>query len=616
MSAEEVKPAKEAATPAEAVEPPKTPAVQALEGASNKGIAEVHQTQQQQQQQQTLDACIAKEGPVLAPGTTMLEALTSSEVDKKLGGDCAGTEQVADLRKKLGPAAEGQKVKLETRPDGTIVETRFENDKPVLRVENNPDGSTVESRFKDGKLVSLKSTKGDVTSLKSFDESGNLTTTLIESGTGADKVQTWSFAGGDNLIIRADGRFNGTINGRAVEGKGQAAIEGYFREALTDEKYVPDVTRDSFAADTHGSSMIVSGDTRTGAIVSKSGDLNILAPNASGEIQRNIATFSGDTMTLHGPNGVVTEIKAQSSENGKYTFTHNGITYTVQNDSLQQMKSMKGNVEQIATRGPKGWSNEAIERPVDESGNLGPENRVISTINEKGELQAQVMDGDKPVQTTIITPESRITYKGDGTDRSPENTLVRATNNSLETPDIVRNGNMVYDRTGGFSDKDGAGVYYDVVSGKNLTNTQLLQFASFAAAMSAQVSSFQNYFEGVALGANGELPSVDGKIAQIQAFMGYVNCNVNGSRYVGMLVMANQALESGNAARGRAGVVVPDQTSQEAGFQDPGLVARCSADVQHSPSLVLINGGKTYNCEAMVADAEDTLPPFIIVRNA
>lgn len=614
MSAEEAKPEKAAAP--EAVETPQSPADVALKGASDKGIAEVHQTQQQQQQQQTLDGCIAKEGPVLAPGTTMLEALTSGEIDKKLGGDCAGTEQVADLRKKLGPAAEGQKVKLETRPDGTRVETRFENDKPVLRVENNPDGSTVESRFKDGKLVSLKSTKGDVTSLKSFDESGNLTTTLIESGTGADKVQTWSFAGGDNLIIRADGRFNGTINGRAVEGKGQAAIEGYFREALTDEKYVPDVTRDSFAADTQGSSMIVSGDTRTGAIVSKSGDLNILAPNASGEIQRNIVTFSGNIMTLHGPHGALAEVKGQANDNGEYTFTHNGITYTVRNDSLQQMKSMKGNVEQIATRGPKGWSNEAIERPVDESGNLGPENRVISTINEKGELQAQVMDGDKPVQTTIITPESRITYKGDGTDRSPENTLMRATNNSLETPDIVRNGNMVFDRTGGFSDKDGAGVYYDVVSGKNLTNTQLLQFASFAAAMSAQVSSFQNYFEGVALGANGELPSVDGKIAQIQAFMGYVNCNVNGSRYVGMLVMANQALESGNAARGRAGVVVPDQTSQEAGFQDPGLVARCSADVQHSPSLVLINGGKTYNCEAKVADAEDTLPPFIIVRNA
>lgn len=594
MSAEEVKPEKAAA--------PEAPAEGAVENnparveaaATEKIRTEV--TESQRQQQQTLDACIAKEGPVLAPGTTMLEALTSGEVDKKLGGDCAGTEQVAELRKKLGPAAEGQQVKLETRPDGTKVETRFENDKPVLRVETNPDGSTVESRFKDGKLVSLKSTKGDVTSLKSFDESGNLTTTLIESGTGADKVQTWSFAGGDNLVIRADGRFNGTINGRAVEGKGQAAIEGYFKEALTDETYVPDVTRDSFGADTHGSSMIVSGDTRTGAIVSKSGELNILAPNASGEIQRNIVTFSGDTMTLHGPNGALTEIKAQSSENGKYTFTHNGITYTVQNDSLQQMKSMKGNVEQIATRGPKGWSNEAVERPVDESGNLGPENRVRSSINEQGELQTQVMDGDRPVQTTIITPESRITYKGDGTDRSPENILMRATANSLETPDIVRNGNMVYDRTGSFSDKDhfGPGVYYDVVSGKNLTNTQLLQFASFAAAMSAQVSSFQNYFEGVALGANGELPSVDGKIAQIQAFMGYVNCNVNGSRYVGMLVMANQALESGNAARGRAGVVVPDQTSQEAGFQDPGLVARTGEDVCRKASLSLIKGGEHY----------------------
>ena len=45
--------------------------------------------------------------------------------------------------------------------------------------------------------------KATKTSLKSFDESGNLTTTLIESGTGADKVQTWSFAGGDNLVIRA-----------------------------------------------------------------------------------------------------------------------------------------------------------------------------------------------------------------------------------------------------------------------------------------------------------------------------------------------------------------------------------------------------------------------------
>ncbi|QQR58631.1 MAG: hypothetical protein IPG59_03790 [Candidatus Melainabacteria bacterium] len=600
MAAEEVKPEKAAATPeAPAAEGATENSPARVEAAATEKIR-TEVTESQRQQQGTLNECIVKEGAVLAPGTTMLEALTSGEVDKKLGGDCAGTEQVADLRRKLGPASEGQQVKLETRPDGTRVETRFENDKPVLGVENKPDGSTVESRFKDGRLLSVKSTEGDKTSLKSFDESGNLTTTLIESGTGADKVQTWSFAGGDNLVIRADGRFNGTINGRAVEGKGQAAIEGYFNEALTDEKYVPDVTRDSFGADTHGSSMIISGDTRTGAIIGKSGDLNILAPNASGEIQRNIATFSGDTMTLHGPNGAVTEVKAQSSENGKYVFNHNGITYTVQNDSLQQMKSMKGNVEQIATRGPKGWSNEAIERPVDESGNLGPENRVRSSINEKGELQTQVMDGDKPVQTTIITPESRITYKGDGTDRSLDNILMRATNNSLETPDIVRNGNMVYDRTGGFSDKDGAGVYYDVVSGRNLTNTQLLQFASFAAAMSSQVSSFQNFFESVAVGANDMLGSVDARIGQIQAFIGFVNCNVNGSRYLGLLVPANGALVCGIAARERAGVCVPDQVATENGLNNPGLVARTPEDVCQSPSLALINGGKTY--ESLLKD--------------
>jgi len=587
-----------------------------VEAAATERIrTEVTETLTQQQQQQTLDACKAKEGPVLAPGTTMLEALTSSEVDKRLGGDCAGTEKIAELRRQLGPAADGQQVKLETRPDGTRIETRLENDKPVLRLETNPDGSTVESRFQDGKLVSLKSIKGDVTSLKSFDGNGNLTTLLIESGTGSDKVQTWSFAGGDNLVIRADGSFDGTINGRAVKGKGQAAIEGYFKEALTDQTYVPDVTKDSFAADTYGSSMIVSGDTRTGAIVGKSGDLNIFAPSASGEIQRNIATFSGDTMTLHGPNGAVTEVKAQANENGKYTFIHNGISYTVQNDSLQQMKSMKGNVEQIATRGPKGWENVATERPVDVSGNPCPENVVRSSINEKGELQAQLMDGDKPVQTTIITPESRITYGGDGTDRSPENILMRATNDLLETPDVTRHGNMVYDSTGGFSDKDGSGVYYDVVSGKNLTNTQLLQFASFAQSMSNQVSSFQNYFEGVAVGANGELPSVDAKIAQIQAFMGYVNCNVNGSRYVGMLTMANQALDSGNAARGRAGIVEPDDISQRAGLNDPRLVARCGDDVCHKPNLALIRGGEDYLKEQKVA-ANDALPPLDLFRNA
>ena len=140
---------------------------------------------------------------------------------------------------------------------------------------------------------------------------------------------------------------------------------------------------------------------------------------------------------------------------------------------------------------------------------------------------------------------------------------MRATNNSLETPDIVRNGNMVYDRTGGFSDKDGAGVYYDVVSGRNLTNTQLLQFASFAAAMSSQVSSFQNFFESVAVGANDMLGSVDARIGQIQAFIGFVNCNVNGSRYLGLLVPANGALVCGIAARERAGVCVPDQVATE-----------------------------------------------------
>ncbi len=588
-----------------------TPEQQANIAASEKGIQEVQQTQQQQQQQK-FDGCVAKGGPELANGQTLLQALTSSEVDKKLGGDCAATERVAELRKAVAPAADGQPVKIETRPDGTRIETRFENDKPVLRLETQPDGSSLESRFENGKLISQRSTKGDVVSLKMYDSSGNLTTTLLESGTGADKVQIWTFADGDNLRVNADGTFNGTINGRAIDGKGKAAIEAFFKEALADNNYVPDLSRDSFGADTHGSSMIINSDNRTGAIVDKSGRLNIFSADDSGGINRSIATFSGDTMILQGPDGTLTKVQGKIDDTGAYTFFHNGITYKSLDGKFQGMSTQRGDVTQRVFIGEKGWQNEAIENnPKAEDGSLMPPNKVVTITNEKGEILSTVMSGDKPIQTTVTTAESRTTYKGDGSDRSSENILMRATDNSVQTREMVREGNMVYDRTGAYSDKDpfGPGVYYDVVSGKNLTNTQLLQFASFAAAMSSQVSSFQNYFDGVARGDNSSLPSVDSKLAQIQAFIGYVNCNVNGSRYVGLLVPANAALISGNAARERAGVVVPDLTSTEQGFQDPCLVARTGCDVKQSPSLALINGGKHYETAA-----DESLPPLQLIR--
>lgn len=582
-----------------------------LKGASDKSIQEVQQTQQQQQQQK-FDACVAKAGPDLPAGGNLLDALTANRLNEKMGGDCTATDTVADLHKKSTPAPDGHQVKLETRPDGTKVETRFENDKLALRIETNPDGSTVESKFgPDGRLVSEKSVKGDNATLRLFDESGRVTT-LTEAGTGNDKVQVWTFPDGDNLRIEANGTFRGTINGKAIEGKGRAEIAAFIREALSDQNFVPDVSKDSFATDLHGSSMIISGDTRTGAIISKSGDLNIFTPDESGVPQRNIATFSGDTMTLHGPNGSVSEIKGQLGPDGKYTFLHNGITYTVENNALQGMRSQKGNVDQIVTKGPNGWQNEAIERPVDENGNPSPENRVVTKFNDKGELQAQIMDGDKPVSTTIITPDSRITYKGDGTNRSPENIIMRATNNSLETPEIARSGNMIYDVTGRFSDQDrGEARVYNGGAPTSLTKSQLLQIASFTSAMANQVASFTNYFESVSVGDNSAMPSIESKLGQIQAFMGYVNCNVNGSRFLGLLPMANKALETGCAARDRAGIVPPGQVALDSGFSDPGLVARTGSDVCHSPSLALINGGKYY----AEAEALKDLPALQLCKN-
>lgn len=609
MAEEKAKPVEAAAETPEKAEPEKV-----ADAAGLKMSAEVVQTQLEQKQQ-TLDACVAKGGPELQNGQTLLQALTSSEVDKKLGGDCAGTDLVANLRKQIGPAPDGQPVKIETRPDGSRIETRFENGNPVLRLETQQDGSSVESRFENGRLTSQRSIKGDIASLKMFDDKGNLTTTLLESGTGADKVQMWTFADGDNLRIRADGTFNGTINGRAIDGKGKAEIEAFFREALADNNFKPDLSRDSFGADTHGTSMIISGDNRTGAIVSKSGELNILTSTDTGNINRNTVTFSGDTMILQGPQGALTVVKGTTDGSGLYTFTYNGITYTAQDGKFQGMSSVRGDVTQTVTKGPNGWRNEAVETPKAEDGTPLTPNRVVTSTNDKGEVISTVMAGDKPVQTTVTTLENRTTYKGDGTDRSPENIIMRATDNKVETPEIVRQGNMVYDRTGAYSDKDpfGAGVYYDVVSGRNLTNTQLLQFASFAAAMSSQVSSFQNYFETVSTGANNEMGSIEGKIGQIQAFIGYVNCNVNGSRFASLLVPANTALISGFDARARAGVVVPDRIATESGLRDPGLEARTANDIRLSPSsLMLINGGKHY--EEVDSKTDGALPPLQLIR--
>lgn len=596
----------EAAAPSDA--PKDAPKVEAA--ATEKIITEVIDTQQQQMQQK-FEGCVAKGGPDLPKGD-ILNALTANRLNEKLGGDCTATDTVANLHKKLGPASDQQQVRVETRPDGSRVETRFENDKLATKIETNPDGSLVESKYgPDGRIVSERSVRGDSATLRMWDEKGNVTT-VTEQGIGEKKVQMWTFPDGDNLRIQADGTFNGTINGRAVEGKNQAEIAAYIREALSDQSFVPDVSKDSFATDLKGSSMIASGDTRTAAIISKSGDLNIFTADESGVPQRNIATFAGDTMTLHGPNGALAEIKGQLGPDGKYTFFHNGITYTVQNDSIQGMRSMKGNVEQVVTKGPNGWHNEAIERPVDESGNPLATNRVVITFNDKGELQSQVLNGDKPLQTTIITPDSRITYKGDGTDRSPDNVLMRATNNSVESPEVSRSGSMVYDSTGRFSDQDRseARVYNGGVP-TSLTKSQLLQIASFTSAMANQVASFTNYFESVSVGDNSAMPSIESKLGQIQAFMGYVNCNVNGSRFLGLLPMANKALETGCAARDRAGIVPPDQVALDSGFSDPGLVARTGSDVSHSPSLALINGGKFY----AEAEALKGLPALQLFKN-
>ncbi|MDX2105458.1 MAG: hypothetical protein SFY67_03560 [Candidatus Melainabacteria bacterium] len=596
MAAEEVKPDKGAAAPAETeldATPPNPEAE--LKGASEKGIAEVQQTQQQLQQERTFQGCVAQAGTDLPKDGNVLDALNSSRLDEKLGGDCAAIDTVANLHKGTTPATDGQQVKVEIRPDGTRVETRFENDKLATRIETNRDGSTVESKFgPDGRLVSERSVRGDSATLRMFDESGNVTT-LTESGEGKDKVQVWTFPDGDNLRIEANGTFRGTINGKAIEGKGKAEIAAFIRQALTDQDFVPDTSRDSFATDLYGSSMITSSDTRTGAVISKSGDLNIFTPDESGTPQRNIATFSGDTMTLHGPNGAVSEVKGQLGADGKYTFVHNGITYTVENNAVQGMRSQKGIVDQIVTKGPNGWQNEAIERPVDESGNPCPENRVVTTFNDKGELQSQIMDGDKPLSTTIITEGARTTYKGDGSDRSPENIIMRATNSSLETPEITRNGNMVYDVTGRFSDQDRSEArVYNGGAPTSLTKSQLLQFASFTSAMSQQISSFESFFKGVQVGANDMMGAIDSKLGQIQAFIGYVNCNVNGSRFVGLLVAANTALIAGNEAMAKAGTCLPDPVATLAGLNNPELAARTPEDVCKSPSLTLVMGKKGY----------------------
>ena len=110
MAAEEVKPEKAAATPeAPAAEGATENSPARVEAAATEKIR-TEVTESQRQQQGTLNECIAKEGAVLAPGTTMLEALTSGEVDKKLGGDCAGTEQVATYAENWVQPQKGNKL--------------------------------------------------------------------------------------------------------------------------------------------------------------------------------------------------------------------------------------------------------------------------------------------------------------------------------------------------------------------------------------------------------------------------------------------------------------------------------------------------------------------------
>lgn len=574
-----------------------TPEQQANIAASEKAITEVHQTEQQQQQQQKFDACVAQSMPELPKGQNLLDALTSSTLDKKLGGDCAATDRVADLHRELLPQNDKQQVKVETHPDGTRLESRFEN----------------------GKLIAQRSVFGDTTTLRTYDADGNLTT-VTEKGTGENRVQTWTFPDGDNLRIKADGSFQGEINGVAVAGKGKAQIEAFFKLALADQNYVPDLSKDSFGSDLHGSAVIINGDKRTGAVINKGGDLNIFTADSSGVAQRNVVSFNGDTMTLHGPDGAVTSIKAQTFKDGVYTFSHNGIEYSVQGDKVQKMFAARGNVDQTITKGPNGWNNESVEHVLNAEGARLQDNKVRTFMNENNEILAQIMDGDKPVQTTVITLEQRVTYKGDGSDRSPENLIARTSNGMFESPEIVRQGNRAFDATGVYSDKDhfGPGVYYDVVSGRNITNTQLLQFASFVSAMSNQVSACQNFFESVAVGANYLMGQIDSGISKIQAFMGYVNCNVNGSRFLGMLPMANMALEAGNAARDRAGICKPDPMVASLGFQDIGLVARTASDVNRTaetPRLALINGGDTYRDAREKDEAgKNTLPDVILYR--
>jgi hypothetical protein len=592
MAADEVKPDKAAPeAAAESVENPSTTAADAaLKGASDKSIAEVQQTQGPPQQS---DACVAKMQTENPQALSLFNDSTFRMTNDKIGGECGATDSIAEARKELTAQNENQQIKIETTENGTRIESRIEN----------------------GRIIAQRSVFGDTTTLRTYDEKGNLATTFTEKGIGDNMVQTWTFPDGDFIRIKADGTVTAEVNGRRIEGLDKAQVQSYIRQALADQSFTPKLDESSVGTDLHGSAMLTLGDKRTGALVTPNGDLNVFTADKSGIPQRNLVTFSGDTMIMQGPNGeLMPPVKAASFENGVYTFMHSGMTFQVRDNKVQNIATTDGDVDRVIAKGEKGWQGFSIQRRVSPEGIALPDAKVVTGITEPGVGQIQTFNGDEPLQTTVMTLEQRTTYKGDGTDLSPDNIILQATNDSLSTPEIVRQGNMTFDATGSYSDKDhfGPGVYYDVVSGKNLTNTQLLQFASFAAAMSSQVGSFQNYFEGVTLGANGELPSVDAKIGQIQAFMGYVNCNVNGSRYVGMLVMANQALESGNAARCRAGVVQPDQVSQEAGFQDPGLVARRGEDVRLS--LALINGGKSYNSEVKVANAEDTLPPLTLVR--
>lgn len=550
----------------------------AAETAATERIMDQVTDERERQFQQ----CVMKKAEPLDVGP--LTANTFSLAANRIGGDneCGAIDRLRDLRRPLTASGEHERVESR-RVNGTDIETKTEN----------------------GRITAIRTVDGDTTTLRTFDRNGNLDLTISETGEGPNRVQTWTFPGrpGDVLRIKADSSYEGVINGRKVSGAGRAEVQALIDKTL-DENSEINPNDSTLGTDLEGGAFMSLAQTGTGAFVLRDGRLQIFDKMDSGPARRSVASFEGDTMVLRDTSGNVIDrfTSVAPGPDGMFSYTHNGITYKWSAGGLQEILSQRGDVAQRIHRDQHGWRSTAIQQIPD-----APANEVSSYTTGERRGETQVRIGDRIVNVTHVTPDAQITYRDGVID--PSHIEMNRDRNKLETPEITRNGNSSFDSSGAITDKDGTihqGVFYDVVAGKLTTKQAMTTFAGAVQGMAEKVISSVGYFAGVQIGEDFKLAEIGSRLDSIRALIGFVNCNVNGSRFLGLLPMANLALQTGMAAQCEAGTVLPTKISE---FSNPELAQVKPEDVK-TPDLTVVNGRQHYLNELAFHDSDGRIIPF------